>query len=212
MPSARIVLLVLVLVAGWWSASPDAARQADHARHPIVDATSLTGKLLVATPDLRHPTFRETVIYLVKHDDGGAMGLVVNRLLASGPLDQLLEGFGIEVEGASDEEVQLFHGGPVGRGQGFVLHSPDYQDDGTLAISAFAALSGSVEVLRAIATGAGPRQRFLAFGYAGWAPNQLESEIARGSWYVVAADATLVFDQQVDDKWQRALDRREVDL
>lgn len=174
----------------------------------------LTGRLLVATPELQDPSFRHTVVYMVEHDAGGAMGLVINRVMATGPLDVLLHDLDLapEVELDADVEVQLHYGGPVERGRGFVLHTSDYQDAATIVVDDAIAMTGSIDVLRDIAAGQGPRRSLLALGYAGWAPNQLESEIARGAWVIVDADEELLFDPSVETKWQRALDRRGVDL
>ena len=174
----------------------------------------ITGQLLVATPDLQDPNFRQTVVYMVQHDADGAMGLVINRVMATGPLDELLQDLDLapETEIETEVEVQLHYGGPVDRGRGFVLHTSDYQDAATIVVDEAFAMTGTIDVLRDIAAGQGPRRSLLALGYAGWAPNQLESEIANGAWFVVDADEELLFDPSVDTKWQRAIDRRGIDL
>lgn len=180
---------------------------------PIEAAShSLAGQLLVATPELDDPNFSHTIVYMVQHDADGAMGLVINRVFATGPLGKLLEGLGIEEGADSKAKIQLHYGGPVDRGQGFVLHSPDYRASDTLMVDEMAALTGSLEVLRDMAAGHGPRRSMLALGYAGWSANQLEAEIARGSWFTIEPDEALLFDDQFATKWQRALARRGVDL
>jgi putative transcriptional regulator len=198
-------LLALVMYA---SVESDAAWRQEH--EPAPD--SLAGRLLVATPDLQDPNFRQTVVYLVHHDQAGAMGLVINRVLGAGPLDRMLEGLGIAPEGASDLELQVYYGGPVEPARGFMLHSPDYRGADTVVLSDLAALTLSPDILQDIATGKGPKRSLFALGYAGWGPEQLEGELAAGSWYVVEPDAALLFDGHPETKWQRAFDRRGIEL
>src|SRR4029077_2724759 len=95
--------------------------------------------------------------------------------------------------------------GPVDTGRGFVLHSPDYSDDGTTLIDERVALTASLDILRDIASGGGPRQSRLALGYAGWGPGQLDMEIQANGWLSAPADDALLFDERLDDKWERAL-------
>ena len=102
----------------------------------------------------------------------------------------------------------MHFGGPVELGRGFVLHSPDYVGDTTLVVSHHAALTSSVDVLRALGAGKGPRHGFIAFGYAGWAPGQLEAEIAEDAWVIVPADEKLIFGHDNDGKWDRAISKR----
>ena len=148
---------------------------------------SLTGRLLVASPKMGDPRFVETVIYMVRHDATGAMGLVVNRPIGVGPVSKLLEEFGEEAGGA-EVEIRLHYGGPVEGRMGFVLHSADYVGEGTIVVDGEVALSASLDVLKAIAAGKGPERRLFAIGYAGWGAGQLESELAAQAWYVVPAD------------------------
>ena len=199
------VLLVLLLYA---SVAPDAAlAPGDEAAEE-----SLAGRLLVAAPELGDPNFSETVVYMVHHDRASAMGLVINRLLATGPLDRMLEGLGMAPEAESKLELRVHYGGPVEPSRAFVLHSPDYHAEDTVAVSELAALTGSPGILRDIAAGRGPERSLFALGYAGWGPGQLESELAAGAWFVVEPDATLLFDDQTETKWQRAFERRGIEL
>ena len=202
----RIGILVAVLVLG--GSDSGAARPT-----PIVGVVpSLAGQLLVAAPELDDPNFSHTIVYMVQHNDDGAVGVVINRVLAHGPLGKLLEGLGIEEGSDSEAEIRVHYGGPVEFGRGVVLHSPDYRKDDPLVVDDLAAFSFSVDALRDIARGQGPRHSLLALGYAGWAPQQLENEIARGSWFTIEPDEALLFDDAVDTKWQRALARRGIDL
>jgi putative transcriptional regulator len=172
----------------------------------------LTGQLLVATPDLEDPNFRQTVVYMIHHDEGGAMGLVLNRVLGSGPLDKVLEGLGIDPHGEHKVDIELHYGGPVEAGRIFMLHTPEYRVANTVVVSDLAALTVTPEILEDIAAGKGPKHTMLALGYAGWGPHQLEDELAAGAWLVVQPDEALLFDEKTDTKWQRAFDRRGIDL
>jgi putative transcriptional regulator len=207
-PSRLLSVAALLAIVFFVGVDTDAAREPDRDTRQ----SSLAGRLLVATPDLEDPNFRQTVVYMIQHDDDGAMGLVVNRVLGSGPLDELLEGLGIDAEGNADIEVEVHYGGPVEAGRIFMLHTPDYRSEDTTVVSNLAALTVTPEILRDIAAGKGPRRSLFALGYAGWAPHQLEDELAVGAWVVVEADEALLFDREADTKWQRAFDRRGIDL
>lgn len=164
------------------------------------------GKLLVAAPTLTDPNFAETVVFMIEHDAAGAFGLIVNRIYGSGPIDALLEGFGINGVERSDE-VSLHFGGPVDRGRAFVLHSPDYLGPETLRVTDEVALTNRPDVLEAMGRGEGPGKGVLILGYAGWAAGQLENEIKRGDWTSMPADADLIFSDDVDKVWDRATRR-----
>jgi putative transcriptional regulator len=170
----------------------------------------LTGQLLIAMPGMADPRFARSVIYMCAHSEDGAMGLVINRELDSLKFADLLEQLGVD-DNRADRPVPIHFGGPVETGRGFVLHSADYNQDGTLVVSDETALTATVDILRAIADGAGPRHRFLALGYAGWAPGQLESEIQANGWLCVEADAGLLFDNDPDEKWSRAMAKLGID-
>jgi len=173
---------------------------------------SLAGQLLVAAPELEDPNFHQTIVYMVEHNTRGALGLVINRKIGSGPLGKLLAGMGIE-EGADIEAVIPIHGGgPVERHLAFMLHSADYQRDKTVVFEELVALGARSDQLAAIALEQGTRQGLIAFGYAGWGAQQLEGEIARGSWFTIPPDEELLFDDAIATKWQRALARRGTDL
>lgn len=193
-----VALACLVTVA------PGRAAGADQAQY-------LTGQLLVATPEMADPNFARTVIFMVKHDSDGAMGLVVNRPVAQGPIKDLLKSLGVEAKGASGEIV-VHYGGPVQPGKGFVLHSDDYVQGSTIVVKKGIALTADIEVLRAIARGAGPRQKLFALGYAGWAPGQLEAEIRAKAWFTIPAEVDLIFGPGAESKWQRAMDKRKIEL
>lgn len=188
-------------------AAPIAAQPPGEAQ----DGEHLTGQLLVATPDMPDPRFAKTVIFMVKHDDGGAMGLVVNRVVAAGPIADLLKGFGVDGEGIRGN-IRVLYGGPVQPYFGFVLHSTDYVNDATMVVNRAYALTSELEILRDISDGDGPRQSLFAMGYAGWGPGQLENEIARTDWYVAPAEPDILFDDDFDTKWERAIALSGLDL
>jgi putative transcriptional regulator len=171
----------------------------------------LTGSLLVAMPQMRDPRFTRTVIYMCAHTPDGAMGLVVNRLVGSITFPDLLAQLGIDNEGRG-EEIRVHFGGPVESGRGFVLHSADYHENGTLVVAENVALTASIDILKDIARGGGPRRSLLALGYAGWGPGQLDSEIQANGWLSVPADEQLIFDANLDEKWERAIRKIGVDF
>ena len=164
----------------------------------------LTGMLLVAMPSMPDPRFAKSVIYLCVHSADGAMGLVVNQLVENVTLPTVIDQLGIETKGLGTDDPVHF-GGPVETSRGFVLHSPDYVLDSTLVIDDAFALTATVDVLKAIASGAGPRRRVFALGYAGWGAGQLDQEIQDNGWLLVPADQDLVFSGDNEAKWQRAL-------
>ncbi len=172
---------------------------------------SLAGKFLVATEELRDPRFARSVVYMVRHDRSGAMGLIVNRLLGVAPLAELLTRLELDPTGVSGD-VRMHYGGPVEPGRGFALHTGDYATDGTIPANDRISFTINPDILRAIGLGKGPRLHLVAFGYAGWAPGQLEAEIARGDWISVPADEDLIFDTKLETKWERAMARRVFEL
>ncbi len=169
-------------------------------------AASLVGRFLVAAPSMPDGRFQKSVVFLCKHDDDGALGIIVNNKVDDLPLGQVYKQLGIEVTKTAAELPVLF-GGPVQPERGLVLHSADYKREETLLIEGGMALTPSLEILKDMAGGSGPKQAWLALGHSGWAPGQLDREMHDNAWLVVDADAALVFDTDFDAKWQRALDR-----
>ena len=170
----------------------------------------LTGQLLVAMPGIGDDRFDKTVIYLCAHSEEGAMGLVINQEIDSLTFPDLLEQLGIDHNPAA-APIRIQFGGPVESGRGFVLHSPDYVQDGTLVVDNSVALTATVDILRAIADGEGPRNTMLALGYAGWGPGQLDMEIKSNGWLHVSADDDLIFGEDLDSKWERAMTKIGID-
>jgi putative transcriptional regulator len=174
--------------------------------------SSLAGQLLLAMPQMGDPRFARSVIYLCTHSgDAGAMGLVINKLLGSLTLAELFTQLDIE-SGASAKKRPVHFGGPVEPGRGFVLHTADYREEATLPVAGDIAVTATLDIMRAIGKGEGPRHSLFALGYAGWAPGQLDAEIQANGWLSVAADEDIVFSDDHDGKWQRALGKLGVDL
>ena len=183
-------------------------------RHPSGShlQQSYEGQFLIAMPSLREGPFARSVVYLCAHREDGAMGIVINRRADEIEFSNLL--VQLDIVGRSEairrpptaEAVRVLRGGPVDTGRGFVLHSNDYRvEESTVAIGDGVCLTATLDILRAIAKGDGPSQAVLALGYAGWASGQLEDEILANGWLVAPADFKLIFDPDVEAKYERAL-------
>jgi putative transcriptional regulator len=170
----------------------------------------LTGQILIAMPSMADERFAQAVIYLCAHTAEGAMGLVLNRPVVRPTFDELLEQLKVDPV-PPVRQIQMCAGGPVENGRGFVLHTADWTGDGSLRVDDSVALTASLDVLKVIAEGAGPRECLLALGYAGWGPGQLDQEIHDNAWLSVSADEALVFGGGHDTHWRRALAKLNVD-
>jgi len=164
----------------------------------------LDGDLLIAMPQMRDPRFFQSVVYMVAHSDDGAMGLVLNKLIDNITFPYLLQQLGIEVA-HSQQILGIRCGGPVETGRGFVIHSSDYHQEGTLFVNSEICLTATVEILRDIAAGQGPDRCMLALGYTGWGPGQLETEIQSNGWLHAIAKKELVFGEDSSSMWEQAL-------
>lgn len=205
-------LLALLVLAGLLALGSGLKSTTDRQGAAVVEeSASFTGQFLVATDELNDPRFVRTVVYMIHHDAGGAMGLVVNRPLGDASVADLLARLGLEGKGVSGD-ILVHYGGPVEPERGFVLHTAEYKIEGTQIVKDGIAITSQPEILRAIGAGNGPRRSLLALGYAGWAPGQLEAEIKAGAWVVVPADESLVFDKNYGKKWERAMARRTINL
>lgn len=206
----RLLVLVLAVLVLW----PPVGFRPPSAAPAVGDAAprGLAGRLLVATERMGDPRFARTVIFMALHDAEGALGLVVNRPIGELTFTALFEGLRLDpAPDAGSGTLRAFYGGPVEPERGFVLHSRDVVLDESL-VAGELALTTEPAMLRALAARNGPEHSLFAFGYAGWSAGQLESEIARGDWIVVPADAALVFADDPATTWARALARRAIDL
>ena len=182
----------------------------DAADPVTVENMYLSGQILVAMPGMSDPRFEKSVIYVCAHNEEGAMGLVVNRPIESMTFPEMLEQIGIEPSQSSDA-IRVLFGGPVEQARGFVLHSPDYIQDASMVVDDNVALTATIDILRAIAEGVGPRNCLLALGYTGWGPGQLDAEILQNGWLNMTADDDLIFGKDLDAKWECAMAKIGVD-
>lgn len=230
MLSIRTILggLAVLLLFGW--AHVQAARTSADPQPPETPAVRdgpYVGQFLVATPKMADPRFAKAVVLMLEHrvgslaDDtvGGAMGLIINRRIGSGPLGMLLRGTGVAIDKElRDFQVTLHYGGPVEGYLAFILHSDDYQGGrNARPVRGMAhgqvVLSTDATVMTRVAQGEGPRHSLFVLGYAGWGPGQLEQEIGDGAWVLVPADADLVFGPDRGEAlWRKTWALREVDL
>jgi len=176
-----------------------------------LEAGYMTGQLLIAMPQMEDARFARTLIYICAHTAEGAMGLVVNRAVDNVTFPDLLRQLNITSSTSSPQDPILF-GGPVETGRGFVLHSADYVRDATLLVDRDVGLTATLDILKDIASGQGPRRCLLMLGYAGWGPGQLDAEIQANGWLNTPADEALIFGHDLDTKWDKALAKLGVDL
>jgi len=170
----------------------------------------LDGQFLIAMPGMKDDRFARAVIYLCAHSDEGAMGLIINQPQQLQFPDLLVQ-LGIMDEREiirlprEARDFAVRNGGPVDRSRGFVLHSGDYKVESSLPVASDICLTATVDILRAISAGRGPRRALMALGYSGWAAGQLEREIADNGWLTCPAQPELLFDADMDRKYDRIL-------
>ncbi len=169
------------------------------------EGDDLSGRQLIAMSNIGDPRFERAVIFMFAHSRAGARGLIINRPTDDVSFVDLLDQLKLEhAEGIKAPLVRF--GGPVEVERGFVLHSPDYhRDEATVRVDSTFALTATVDVLRAIAEGAGPERSLFALGYAGWGPGQLEREILSNGWLHCESDPDIVYGDDDDEKWTQAL-------
>ncbi|HXP04036.1 MAG TPA: YqgE/AlgH family protein [Stellaceae bacterium] len=169
------------------------------------------GDLLIASAQIGDPRFHHAVVLLLRHDKDGAFGIVINRPLAEETIAKLLEATGDDAAGI-EGSIRVFMGGPVQPELGFLIHSAEYRRDETMTVDGKVAMTASKDALRDIGQHKGPLKYLFALGYTGWGPGQLEAEIARQDWFTIPEDPALVFDDDRDTVWDKALARRGRDL
>lgn len=172
-------------------------------------AAYLTGQFLLAMPGIGDSRFDRAVIAICAHDANGAIGIGLGATIAGLGLHQLLEQFDIDPGDARDAPVHL--GGPVEPRRGFVLHSSDWGGQDSIDVAGRWALSGTVDVLRAIAEGRGPSRWVVALGYAGWGKGQLDGEMTRHGWFNVRGDTALLYDTDPRARWERGFAEAGID-
>ncbi|MEG3177507.1 YqgE/AlgH family protein [Sphingomonas sp. RB3P16] len=173
----------------------------------------LTGQFLLAMPGIGDPRFDHAVIAMCAHDADGALGIGIGTTIEGLGLHAVLEQLGIDPGSAPDAPVHL--GGPVEPRRGFVLHSLDWAGQDTIDVAGEGevlwGLSGTIDVLKAIAEGRGPAQWIVALGYAGWGAGQLDSEMTRHGWFNVPADARLLYDVAAGMRWEAGFGEAGID-
>lgn len=177
----------------------------------------LEDQFLIAMPGMKDDRFARSVIYVCAHSDEGAMGLIINQTQQMLFPDLLVQlGILNEQEAirlpAETRDFVVRNGGPVDRSRGFVLHSGDYTVESSLPVSDDICLTATVDILRAISAGRGPRLALMALGYSGWGAGQLESEIAENGWLTCPASADLLFDADIERKYDRILAAIGIDI
>jgi len=170
----------------------------------------LDGQFLIAMPGLDDGNFARSVVYICAHSDAGAMGFIINRPQQITFTDILLH---LKLVDSNDaimlpnrtRDFPIQSGGPVETGRGFVLHSDDYGSESSIPVSDEISLTATLDIVRAISNGHGPKRATMLLGYAGWGPGQLENEIANNGWLNCPASDDLIFDRLLDNKYERAL-------
>lgn len=175
----------------------------------MTNASYLTGQFLLAMPGIGDPRFERAVIAMCNHDEEGALGIGLGTVLDGLTFHDVLKQLDIDPGAAADVPVHL--GGPCEPRRGFVLHSRDWGGGDTIDIAGRWALSGTLDVLRAIADGTGPSRWVPALGYAGWGEGQLDGELARHGWFNVAGDDRLLFDTPAQDRWEAGFSGEGID-
>ncbi|PCD01540.1 hypothetical protein COC42_15520 [Sphingomonas spermidinifaciens] len=169
----------------------------------------LTGQFLLAMPGIGDPRFERAVIAMCAHDAAGALGIGIGAVVDGLTLHDVLAQFEIATDGVPAAPVHF--GGPVEPRRGFVVHSTDWSGQDTVDVAGRWALSGTVDVLRAIAEDRGPARWIVALGYAGWGEGQLDGEMTRHGWFNVEGDEALLYDTDADDRWHRAFSAAGID-
>jgi len=175
--------------------------------------TFLSGKLLLAMPGMADPRFERAVIAMCVHDENGAIGIGIGHKRAGINFRGLLKQ--LEIDPGEAPDCAVHHGGPVEPGRGFVLHSTDWGGQDTLHVAGpkgeIFAMTGTIDILKAIAEGKGPSRWIAALGYAGWGEGQLDEEMTRHGWFTAQGDAGILFDTPTDERWAAAFKAEGID-
>jgi putative transcriptional regulator len=168
---------------------------------------NLANHFLIAMPSMNDPIFGGTVVYICEHNDKGVLGVVINKPTDM-TMDVLFDRIDLKVTDTLRPNVvdePIMFGGPVQDDRGFVLHSPGGRYSSSLSVTDDVAFTTSIDVLEAVANGTGPQRMLVSIGYAGWSPGQLEEEIARNGWLTVGADARVLFDLPIEERYTAAI-------
>ena len=171
--------------------------------------TYFVGQLLLSMPAMPDPRFKKSVIAMCRHDANGALGINLGELVEGIDLHRLMNQVGIDPRDAPN--VPVHKGGPVDNGRGFIVHSLDYKTADVLNVGDKWGLSGSLELLRAIANGKGPKHWLVALGYSGWSAGQLESEMAMQGWLLANCEHDTLFEIEAADRWEKSYANEQID-
>lgn len=201
-PSVWLVALILMPWLGMLALSTGSSNA--QSKHGL---KSIANQFLVAKETMGDPRFAKTVIFICQHSADGAFGLIINRPFGRIPLSRLLEplGIGKDEYGDPGEEVDTRLGGPVNLDTGFIVHSDDFTSKRTICKHGPVTVTADGEVLRAASKGEGPRRKVIFFGYAGWGPGQLESELAQNAWLTAPVEPHLMFSDNLDSLWEKII-------
>ena len=176
--------------------------------------TFLSGKLLLAMPGMADPRFERAVIAMCVHDENGAIGVGVGHKRAGITFRALLRQ--LEIDPGEAPDCAVHHGGPVEPGRGFVLHSADWGGQDTLHVNGdkgeIFSMTGTIDILKAIAEGKGPSKWIAALGYAGWGEGQLDEEMTRHGWFAAQGTAKILFDTPTDERWGAAFKAEGIEI
>jgi len=176
------------------------------------EISSFKNQLLIAMPNLKDPSFFHGVTFVCQHNSEGALGLVINHPTPM-VLGDILEQMDIAVEDEKIAGIPIFAGGPVQQERGFVLHhTSEEQWESSISVSETLSLTTSRDILKAIAEGRGPGKFLIALGYAGWAEEQLETEMKANAWLTTRYDESVVFDTPISQRWKVAADKMGLDI
>lgn len=179
----------------------------------VAQPSFLSGKLLLAMPGMADPRFERAVIAMCVHDENGAVGVGIGHKRAGITFRGLLRQ--LDIDPAEAPDCAVHHGGPVEPGRGFVLHSTDWGGQDTIQVNGdqgcIFGLTGTIDILKAIAEGRGPSRWIASLGYAGWGEGQLEGEMTRHGWFAATADSAILFDTATDERWAAAFKAEGID-
>ena len=178
------------------------AKPADKPEQP----NTVSGLLLVAVPKMPDPRFRNTIILMIEHTPDGAFGLIINNPIGVAEFEvQSKDSAGGMLP---TSKTVVFNGGPVERDKTFIVHSTDYENEGTIKIAYGVSMTANVEILHAITSGRGPKKVLHVIGYSGWSPGQLDTEMSRDDWYTSPVTPEIVFGEKQEGKWEKAVEER----
>ncbi len=169
----------------------------------------LAGQILLALPGMGDPRFDHAVIMMCAHDEDGALGVGLGHVRPGLTFRSLMKQLGLDPGEAPAAPVH--HGGPVEPGRGFILHSCDWSGQDSVDIAGRLMLTGTIDVLKAIAEGRGPSRWVASLGYAGWGPGQLDEEMHRHGWLAAPSSEAILYDTPAPARWEGALANMGVD-